>query len=119
MVSSHTEPTLNKVPYYNDLPVSAGFKDVLDGGNETPTSYISIPGRNADFFFPVSGTSMEPEINDGDIVGVKRVGRSEGIVHGDVYMVVTNYGITLNILKIKVVKLLPNTLLQTLILHNK
>lgn len=90
MVSSHTEPTLNKVPYYNDLPVSAGFKDVLDGGNETPTSYISIPGRNADFFFPVSGTSMEPEINDGDIVGVKRVGRSEGIVHGDVYMVVTN-----------------------------
>ncbi|MBO5865154.1 MAG: S24 family peptidase [Bacteroidaceae bacterium] len=90
IVASHAEPTLNKVPYYNDLPVSAGFKDVLDGGNETPTSYISIPGRNADFFFPVSGTSMEPEINDGDIVGVKRVGRSEGIVHGDVYMVVTN-----------------------------
>ena len=79
-----------QAPYYNDLPVSAGFKDVLDGGRETPTSYISLPGKSADFYFPVSGTSMEPEINDGDIVGVKRVSRSEGIVHGDVYMVVTN-----------------------------
>lgn len=90
MVACQTVEPSHQAPYYNDLPVSAGFKDVLDGGNETPTSYISIPGKNADFYFPVSGTSMEPEINDGDIVGVKRVGRSEGIVHGDVYMVVTN-----------------------------
>lgn len=89
MVACQAEPAY-KAPFYNDLPVSAGFKDVLDSGREAPTSYISIPGKNADFFFPVSGTSMEPEINDGDIVGVKRVGRSEGIVHGDVYMVVTN-----------------------------
>lgn len=89
MVACQAEPAY-QAPYYNDLPVSAGFKDALDSGRETPTSYISIPGKNADFFFPVSGTSMEPEINDGDIVGVKRVGRSEGIVHGDVYMVVTN-----------------------------
>lgn len=81
---------VHKVPYYNNLPVSAGFKDVLDCGRETPSSYISLPLRGADFFFPVSGNSMEPEINDGDIVGVKRVERSEGIVHGDVYMIVTN-----------------------------
>ena len=108
MVACQAEPSFEKVPYYNDmlnvsqaapayqvpfyndLPVSAGFKDVLDGGRETPTSYISLPGKSADFYFPVSGTSMEPEINDGDIVGVKRVNRNEGIVHGDVYMVVTN-----------------------------
>ena len=77
-------------PYYNNLPVSAGYKDVLDDGHETPSSYISLPNKSADFFFPVSGTSMEPEINDGDIVGVKRVNPSEGIVHGDVYMLVTN-----------------------------
>ena len=80
----------NRVPYYENLPVSAGFKDVVDEGRETPSSYISLPGTNADFYFPVSGTSMEPEINNGDIVGVKRVERSEGIVHGDVYMLVTN-----------------------------
>ena len=90
MIASQAEPSYDKVPYYNDLPVSAGFKDVIDGGREMPTSYISVPGKSADFYFPVSGTSMEPEINDGDIVGVKRVNRSEGIVHGDVYMLVTN-----------------------------
>ncbi len=77
-------------PYYKDLPVSAGYKDALDSGMEMPSSYISLPCRSADFFFPVSGTSMEPEINDGDIVGVKRVNRSEGIDHGSVYMIVTN-----------------------------
>ncbi|MBR5594470.1 MAG: S24 family peptidase [Bacteroidaceae bacterium] len=89
MLNSQPEVT-HKVPYYNDLPVSAGFKDVVDAGREAPSSYISLPGKSADFYFPVSGTSMEPEINDGDIVGVKRVDRSEGIVHGDVYMLVTN-----------------------------
>jgi hypothetical protein len=78
------------IPFYNDLPLSAGYRDAFDPGRENPTSYISFPNSGADFFFPVSGTSMEPDINDGDIVGVKRVEREEGIVHGDVYMIVTN-----------------------------
>lgn len=78
------------VPYYNDLPVSAGLKDAFDPARENPTAYISLPTKIADFYFPVSGNSMEPEINDGDIVGVNKVSRNEGIVHGDVYMIVTN-----------------------------
>ena len=53
MIASQTEPVYDKVPYYNDLPVSAGFKDVIDGGLEMPTSYISVPGKSADFYFPV------------------------------------------------------------------
>lgn len=78
------------VPYYNNLPVSAGLRDSVDQFGEKPSEYISIPSQDAEFYFPVSGTSMEPEINDGDIIGVKRVNRSEGITHGAVYMVVTN-----------------------------
>ena len=78
------------VPYYNNLPVSAGLRDNVDQFGEKPSQYISIPMQGAEFYFPVLGTSMEPEINDGDIVGVKRVSRSEGINHGDVYMVITN-----------------------------
>lgn len=78
------------IPYYNNLPVAAGQRDNIDQFGERPSEYISIPPQGAEFFFPVSGNSMEPEINDGDIVGVKRVARSEGIVHGAVYMVVTN-----------------------------
>ena len=84
------EAVIDGVPFYNDLPVSAGYRDAFDPARENPTSYISLPTRNADFYFPVSGNSMEPEINDGDIVGVKRVERHEGIIHGAVYMVVTN-----------------------------
>jgi hypothetical protein len=90
MLLDSTRQTTASIPFYNDLPLSAGYRDAFDPGRENPTSYISFPNSGADFFFPVSGTSMEPDINDGDIVGVKRVEREEGIVHGDVYMVVTN-----------------------------
>lgn len=90
MLLDSTRQTTSSIPYYNDLPLSAGYRDAFDPGRENPTSYISFPNSGADFFFPVSGTSMEPDINDGDIVGVKRVEREEGIVHGDVYMIVTN-----------------------------
>ena len=90
MLLDSTRQTTVSIPFYNDLPLSAGYRDAFDPGHENPTSYISFPNSGADFFFPVSGTSMEPDINDGDIVGVKRVEREEGIVHGDVYMIVTN-----------------------------
>ena len=90
MLLDSTRQTTVSIPFYNDLPLSAGYRDAFDPGRENPTSYISFPNSGADFFFPVSGTSMEPDINDGDIVGVKRVEREEGIVHGDVYMIVTN-----------------------------
>ena len=90
MLLDSTRQTTASIPFYNDLPLSAGYRDAFDPGRENPTSYISFPNSGADFFVPVSGTSMEPDINDGDIVGVKRVEREEGIVHGDVYMIVTN-----------------------------
>ena len=90
MILDDEKPVVNGAPFYNDLPVSAGHRDAFDPAKETPSSYISLPVHGADFYFPVSGNSMEPEINDGDIVGVKRIERQEGIVHGDVYMVVTN-----------------------------
>ncbi len=90
MLAGKNEALIGAVPFYQDLPASAGYRDTFDPVNESPSSYISLPVKNADFYFPVSGNSMEPEINDGDIVGVKRVERTEGIVHGSVYMVVTN-----------------------------
>lgn len=83
-------PKAPGLPFYDDLPLSAGLRDSFDPANEKPSAYISIPTSPADFYFPVSGSSMEPEFNDGDIVGVKRVDCTEGIVHGAVYMVVTN-----------------------------
>ncbi len=90
MLVGEEAPKACTIPFYDDLPLSAGHRDAFDPTREKPSAYISIPTSQADFYFPVSGNSMEPEFNDGDIVGVKRVDRSEGIVHGAVYMVVTN-----------------------------
>lgn len=90
MVPEKENVVLDGAPFYCDLPVSAGYRDAFDPARERPSAFISLPMKIADFYFPVSGNSMEPEINDGDIVGVKRVEPHEGIVHGDVYMVVTN-----------------------------
>ena len=90
MLVGEEAPKACTIPFYDDLPLSAGHRDAFDPTREKPSAYISIPTSQADFYFPVSGNSMEPEFNDGDIVGVKKVDRSEGIVHGAVYMVVTN-----------------------------
>lgn len=90
MLVGDETPQACAIPYYDDLPLSAGHRDAFDPSHERPSAYISIPSCPADFYFPVQGSSMEPEFNDGDIVGVKRVERSEGIIHGAVYMVVTN-----------------------------
>ena len=57
-------------PFFSDMPVSAGLRDCFDPSMEKANGYISLPSQNANFYFPVSGTSMEPEIFSGDIVGV-------------------------------------------------
>lgn len=77
-------------PFYSDLPVTAGQKDVLDSLREVPTGYISMPQWYAQFYFPVSGTSMEPEIHSGDIIGVNRVESLCEIDPEKIYMIVTN-----------------------------
>ena len=90
MLVGEEAPSIDTVPFYEDLPLSAGNRDAFNPAQEKPSAFFSIPTCQADFYFPVSGSSMEPEFNDGDVVGVKRVDSSEGIVHGAVYMIVTN-----------------------------
>ena len=77
-------------PFYSNLPVTAGQYDAFDPAREKPTGYISMPGLSAQFYFPVFGTSMEPEIYSGDIVGVNRVDSLRDIDPDKIYMIVTN-----------------------------
>ena len=79
----------NVSPYYNSVTVSAGVRDTINDC-EAADGFVSIPGANADFYFPVVGTSMQPEINEGDIIGVKKM---ESFIELDakrVYMIVTH-----------------------------
>ncbi|MBO7302537.1 MAG: S24 family peptidase [Bacteroidaceae bacterium] len=77
-------------PYYRDMPVSAGLRDAVDVAKEKPQGRILLPKNKADFYFPVTGTSMEPEVFEGDIVGVTRVNSYEKISSSNIYMIVTN-----------------------------
>lgn len=77
------------VPYYEELPVSAGQLEVLLQSSK-PTGYINIPGLRAQALFPVVGCSMKPEINPGDVVGVEALNNWDSIDPDKVYMVITS-----------------------------
>lgn len=77
-------------PFYSDIPVTAGNRDAVDPTTEAPSGYISMPQWHAQFYFPVLGTSMEPEIYSGDIIGVNRVDSLRDMDPEKIYMIVTN-----------------------------
>ena len=78
------------VPYYPELPVSAGdvdappYNDLTDG--------VYIPGVKAEAYFPISGCSMMPTVNPGDLIGVVSVDRYDRIDPDAIYMVITREG---------------------------
>ena len=77
------------VPFYSNLPVSAGQRDAVEQFGEEVSDYISIPNQSALFYFPVSGTSMEPEICTGDVVGVVPIETFGEITPEDICLIVT------------------------------
>lgn len=79
----------NVSPFYKSLTVSAGVRDVINDDCELSEKFVSIPGMKADFFFPVVGTSMQPEINPGDIIGVNRIDSFSKFDEDKVYMIIT------------------------------
>lgn len=85
----YANPIEGAVPYYENLPVSAGQLEMVEGV-EQPTGYVKIPGVSAKWLFPVIGCSMKPEINPGDIVGVNIVERWDRVDPDKVYMIITN-----------------------------
>ena len=88
--TSSTAYDQNISPYYNSITVSAGVRDSINDDYETSDAFVSIPGMKADFFFPVVGTSMQPEINPGDIIGVNRMDPFATVDEERVYMIVTH-----------------------------
>ena len=85
------QPEIKKgVPYWN-LPVSAG-RSILDIiGKTSPDGYISgLPGADiAENILPVTGTSMEPEILNGAIVGVRKMNNWETLNTERIYLIIT------------------------------
>lgn len=78
------------VPFW-DLPVSAG-KSVVDiVGKKTPDGYIKdLPGLDlAENILPVYGMSMEPEVSEGALIGVRKMHSYETLNTERIYLIIT------------------------------
>ena len=86
------EPAVNVMPimgqpYYNRMPASAG--QLTMGDEDVTTERIAIPGVQATAYFPVVGNSMDPTIQSGDIVGIRRLDSMDRLRPNDIYLVFT------------------------------
>lgn len=88
MIKSEIKEENLGVPYYSDLPVSAGKLDVITA-DALPAGYIKLPGLTAKALFPVVGCSMKPDINPGDVIGIETVDHPERIDPDKVYLIIT------------------------------
>jgi len=86
------------VPYY-DVDFIGGFSEIFNCQAAIPHNYIKIQGfERADCWCNVSGHSMEPKINHGDIIALRNC-NVEDILYGEIYAVVTNSVRTIKILR--------------------
>lgn len=74
-------------PYYSRMPASAGQLEM--GDEDVSTERIMIPGIEVDAYFPVVGNSMDPTIQSGDIVGIRRLDSMARIRPNDIYLIFT------------------------------
>ena len=80
------------VPYY-DEDFLLGFDEIVAPSNEHPEYLINMPGyEKATLWCNASGHSMEPEINNGDIIALQRIDDFSFLPYGDVYGFVTTNG---------------------------
>ncbi len=77
------------VPYYN-VDFIGGFDLVLNDQTINPEYMIDFQKyNNADCWCNVTGHSMEPEINHGDIIALKKIEDKSFLPLGEVYAIVT------------------------------
>lgn len=77
------------IPYYPDVPVSAGAMELMSVTSDEIVGSINIPGVSGKYAFPVIGCSMEPVIHAGDIVVVDEVNRWERLDPDKIYLIFT------------------------------
>ena len=77
------------VPYYN-VDFIGGFDLIINDQTINPEYMIDFQKyNNADCWCNVTGHSMEPEINHGDIIALKKIEDKSFLPLGEVYAIVT------------------------------
>ena len=81
------------VPYYDEM-FECGFNELVAPGSENPEYLIKMPGyEKATHLRNSSGHSMEPEINNGDIIAMRRIEDFSFLTFGDIYGIITTNGL--------------------------
>lgn len=85
-------------PYY-DVDFMGGFNEIINSQTTVPTCNIIVPGfEKATLWCNVTGHSMEPKINHGDIVALRQCSVQD-IQYGEIYAVVLDTFRTIKILR--------------------
>lgn len=81
------------VPYYDEDFV-LGFNSMGYPTSENPEFLINMPRfQNATLWCNATGHSMEPEINNGDIVALELIEDMSFLLMGEIYAIVTTNGL--------------------------
>lgn len=81
------------VPYYDEM-FECGFSELVSPSSENPEYLIKMPGyEKATLWCNASGQSMEPEINNGDIIAMRRITDFSFLTFGDIYGIITTNGL--------------------------
>ena len=85
-------------PYY-DVDFIGGFSEIINSQVTVPACNVVVPGfEKAQLWCNVTGHSMEPKINHGDIIALREC-TVDDIQYGEIYAVVLDTIRTIKILR--------------------
>lgn len=91
------DPAVGK-PYY-DVDFIGGFSEIFNNQTTVPACNVLVPGfEKASLWCNVTGHSMEPKINHGDIIALRECSIND-IQYGEIYAVVLDTIRTIKILR--------------------
>lgn len=80
---------LEGVPYY-DVDFIGGFDEIINDQSSVPAYLINFkPYEKATCWCNITGHSMEPEINHGDIIALRKIDDWSYLPYGEIYAIVT------------------------------
>ena len=82
-------PPKKGVPYYN-VEFTGSFIEMVNDQTISPEYYIDcFPNIKADTWCKISGDSMSPLIQNGDMIALQNVSDLSSILYGEIYAIVT------------------------------
>ncbi|NOQ75013.1 MAG: hypothetical protein GQ574_23570 [Crocinitomix sp.] len=83
-------PPINiSIPFYNQEGNNLNAMLIDSVSNFATDDFVYIPGLNADIVIPFYGKQMEPVLNNGDLIALRRIHDYSFFNYEDIYLIVT------------------------------